>query len=193
MHTHSPQLIVSPNTHARFWDFKEIHKSERHNREMTSKVSSGALPARIGSTPQTPTLNLFTSLFLSSFKLLLKASPLGSLPRSTKLLAATGDWPCLNLVLPWVFLTHLPPQRALGLVLHSQWLSQAFASSLGFCARTISGPSCLPVCPNSSHTLDIYLILIFYCLLMYSPPAFICSQACPPLISSCLCCLSETP
>lgn len=160
---------------------------------MISKVSFGALPAWIGSPPQTPTLNLFVSLFFSSFKLLLKASPLGSLPRSTKLLAATGGWPCLNLVLPWVFLTHRPPQRALGLVLHSQWLSQAFASSPGFCARMISGLPCLPVCPNSSHTLDIYLILIFYCLLMYSPPAFNCARACPPLISSYLCCLSETP
>lgn len=80
--------------------FKEIHKSERHNRTMISKGSFGALPGWIGSTPQTPALNLLTNLFLPSFKLLLKASPLGSLPRSTKPTAATRGWPCLNLVLP---------------------------------------------------------------------------------------------
>lgn len=156
---------------------------------MISKGSSGAPPAWIGSTPQTPALNLFTSLFLSSFKLLLKASPLGSLPRSTKLLAATRGWPCLNLVLPWVFLTHLPPPRALGLVLHSQRPSFHFLSWL--LSKKQRGLCCLPVCPNFSHILDIYLILILLSL-MYSPPAFICSPACPPLTSSCLCCLSES-
>lgn len=161
---------------------------------MISKGSFGAPPAWIGSTPQTPALNLFTSLFLSSFKLLLKASPLGSLPRSTKLLAATRDWPCLNLVLPWVFLTHLthlPPPRALGLVLHSQRLGQASTSSPGFWARNspVSAVCQSALIPVTSLT---YIWFWFYCLLMYSPPAFIWSQACPPLTSSCLCCLSES-
>lgn len=82
---------------------------------MISKSSFGVSPAWIDSTPEAPALNLFTNLFLP-FKLLLEAFPLGRLPRSTKLLAATGGWPCLNLVLPWVFLTHLPPQWALSLI-----------------------------------------------------------------------------
>lgn len=92
--------------------FKEIQKSERHNSEMITKCSSGVWPVWIGSMPETPALNLFTNLFLSPFKLLLKASPLGSLPRSAKLLAASVGWPCLNLVLPGVLLTHLPPRSA---------------------------------------------------------------------------------
>lgn len=171
--------------------FKEIQKSERHNRKMITKCSFGVLPVWIGSVPETPALNLFTNLFRSSFKLLLKASPLGSLPRSTKLLAASVGWPCLNPVLPWVFLTHLPPQWALSLVCHSQLLGQAFASSPGFWAGTLPVRSCLPVCPNSSHAFDIYFMLILYCLLMYLPPAFIWSRACPLLISSDLCCLSK--
>lgn len=124
--------------------FKEIQKSERRNRKTISKCSFGVSPAWIGDTPETPALNLFTNLFISSFKLLLKASPPGCLPRSTKLLAATGGWPSLNLVLPWVFLTHLPPQWALSLVLHSQ------------------GPSfCLPswhLCKNTCRSLQFALI-----------------------------------
>lgn len=171
--------------------FKEIQKSERHNRKMITKCSSGVLPVWIGSVPETPALNLFTNLFRSSFKLLLKASPLGSLPRSAKLLAASVGWPCLNLVLPWVFLTHLPPQWALSLVRHSQLQGQDFASSPGFRVGTFPVLSCLPVCPNASHMLDIYFVLMLYCLLMYLPPAFIWSHACLLLISSHLCCLPK--
>lgn len=138
--------------------------------KMITKCSSGVWPAWIGSVPETPALNLFTNLFPSSFKLLLKASPLGSLPRSTKLLAASVGWPCLNRVLPGVFLTHLPPQRALSLVRHSQPLGQASVSSPALGEGTLppSRPPSLPphpggpVCPNSRHVLDIYLTLILY-------------------------------
>lgn len=112
MHTHSPQLIHHQTCMPDLGIFKEIQKSERHNRKKISKCFFGALPAWIGGMPEPPALNLFTNLFLSPFKLLLKAS-LGSLPRPTKPLAASLGWPCLNLAPPWVSLTQ-PPSTSVG-------------------------------------------------------------------------------